>query len=443
MSTTIKTNMDAMRTFNLMEAHQTQAYKRMEKISSGMKLNSPADDASAYAISERMRVRIRALDQASSNTNHGSNMIKTADDAVSTILAAMRTLKEKAIDAANDSNSDEERRIMQKEFNQLVDQIDEDALVTFNGMNLIDGTKNNAFQPARTILLNQSLDEATKTTDVLTSLKNRAGESLGIQKTDYYEVAWVMKGEISTTGRVQVGDTTTLADLFERSGVSELQKTINGKITGITDKQGKDVYTLDKTEGLAISSLGTGEDAVEKQIAAFTVSITDQDGNVRKSVNAVLDQFNQFQRAETKTGDQSLSFQVGADANFASKFALSDLRAASLGLKGVTDNKIVSISTKEDANATINVLDNAIKKVLDQQTTLGAALSRLERTSTNLSTIHTNDQASESVIRDADMAKEMTEYTKYNILSQASQAMFAQANQRPGNVLSLLNSVTE
>ena len=442
MSTTIKTNMDAMRTFNLMEAHQTQAYKRMEKISSGMKLNSPADDASAYAISERMRVRIRALDQASSNTNHGSNMIKTADDAVSTILAAMRTLKEKAIDAANDSNSDEERRIMQKEFNQLVDQIDEDALVTFNGMNLIDGTKNNAFQPARTILLNQSLDEATAKTDVLTSLKNRAGESLGIQKTDYYEVAWVMKGEISTTGRVQVGDK-TLEDLFTITNVSELQRTTNGKIAGITDKQGKDVYTLDKTEGLAISSLGTGEDAVEKQIAAFTVSITDQDGNVRKSVNAVLDQFNQFQRAETKTGDQSLSFQVGADANFASKFALSDLRAASLGLKGVTDNKIVSISTKEDANATINVLDNAIKKVLDQQTTLGAALSRLERTSTNLSTIHTNDQASESVIRDADMAKEMTEYTKYNILSQASQAMFAQANQRPGNVLSLLSSVTE
>lgn len=433
--------MDAMRTFNLMETHRTQAYKHMEKISSGTKLISAADDASAYAISERMRVRIRALDQAHSNTEHGSNMLKTADDAVSTILAAMRTLKEKAIDAANDSNSDEERRIMQKEFNQLVDQIDEDALITFNSTHLIDGTKNNAFQPARTILLNQSLDEATNTTDALTSLKNRAGESLGIQKTDYYEVAWVMKGEI-TTERMQVGDK-TLEDLFTRTNVSALQRTNGGKIAGITDKQGKDVYTLDKTEGLAISSLGTGDEAVKNQIAAFTVSITDQDGNVKKSVNSVLDQFNQYQRAETQTGDQALSFHVGSDTNFATKFALTDLRTASLGLKGADDNKIVSISTKEDANATIAVLDNAMKKVLDQQTTLGAALSRLERTAINVKTAYTDDQASESVIRDADMAKEMTEYTKYNLLSQASQAMFAQANQRPGNVLSLLNSVTE
>ena len=442
MSTTINTNMDAMRTFNLMETHRTQAYKHMEKISTGTKIISAKDDASAYAISERMRVRIRALDQAHSNTEHGSNMLKTADDAVSTILAAMRTLKEKAIDAANDSNSDEERRIMQKEFNQLVDQIDEDALITFNSTHLIDGTKNNAFQPARTILLNQSLDEATNTNDALTSLKNRAGESLGIQKTDYYEVAWVMKGEISNTGRIQVGDK-TLKDLFTINNVSALQATSGGLITGIKDKHGNDVYTQDKTEGLAISSLGTGEDAVKKQIAAFTVSITDQDGNVKKSVNSVLDQFNQYQRAETQTGDQALSFHVGSDTNFATKFALTDLRTASLGLKGVDDNKIVSISTKEDANATIAVLDNAMKKVLDQQTTLGAALSRLERTATNLTTAYTDDKASESVIRDADMAKEMTEYTKYNLLSQASQAMFAQANQRPGNVLSLLSNVTE
>ena len=169
----------------------------------------------------------------------------------------------------------------------------------------------------------------------------------------------------------------------------------------------------------------------------MAISITDADGNVKKAANSALDQFKQFQRAETQTGDQALSFQVGADSNFATKFALSDMRALALGLKG-KDNNIISISTRSAANATINVLDNVIEKVLDQQTMIGAALSRLEHTSTNLTTAFTDDQASESVIRDADMATEMAGYVKYSVLSQASQAMLSQANQNPNNVLALL-----
>ena len=114
-----------------------------------------------------------------------------------------------------------------------------------------------------------------------------------------------------------------------------------------------------------------------------------------------------------------------------------DMRATALGLKG-SDGNILSISTKNDANAAINVLDNVLQKVLDQQSIIGAALSRLERTSTNLTTMITDDQSSESTIRDADMAKEMTNYTKYNLLTQTSQAMLAQANQKPNDVLFLL-----
>jgi flagellin len=113
------------------------------------------------------------------------------------------------------------------------------------------------------------------------------------------------------------------------------------------------------------------------------------------------------------------------------------MRTRALGLKG-DDDSIVSISTKEDANATINVLDNVLTKVLDQQSMIGSAISRLERTATNLQTAYTDDQASESVIRDADMATEMAGYLKYNVLSQASQAMLAQANQSPENALALL-----
>ena len=113
------------------------------------------------------------------------------------------------------------------------------------------------------------------------------------------------------------------------------------------------------------------------------------------------------------------------------------MRATALGLQA-NDGTTLNISTKDYANAAINVLDNAVQKALDQQTTIGAVQSRLEYTSSNLTTASENVQASESTIRDADMAKEMTNYTKNNVLMQAAQAMLSQANQSSSSVLSLL-----
>ena len=128
---------------------------------------------------------------------------------------------------------------------------------------------------------------------------------------------------------------------------------------------------------------------------------------------------------------------MGAKANQSIKVGLTDMRAEALGLQGADGTKL-NISTQTKANAAINVLDNAIQKALDQQTTIGSVESRLEYTSSNLTTASENVQASESTIRDADMAKEMTNYTKNNVLLQAAQSMLAQANQSSSNVLSLL-----
>lgn len=442
MATVVHTNIDAMRTLNQLTSNNAMAQKHLDKLSTGMKLNSAQDDASAYAISERMRVRIRALEQAHSNTQNGSSMLKTAETAVANIVDALKTLKEKAINSANDSNSDGDRLLIQKEFDQFVDAIDENALITFNNKYLIDGTRNNAFNPAKTILLNQSLAESTTTATKLTDLANRANEGLGIQETDHYQVSWVINGRLSEiSGRV---GSHTLEDILQINGVSELQATNDGQIAGITDKYGKDVFTPDKSQGLVISSLSNadGSDALDNQIAGFTISITDADGNVKKSVNAALDQFKQYQRAEIQTGDQSLSFHVGAKSNFATKFALMDMRAVALGLRG-DDGKILSISTKEAANSAINVIDNALTKVLDQQSIIGAALTRLERTATNLTTEYTDDKSSESVIRDADMAREMAGYARSNLLARTSQAMLSHANQNPMNVMYLLNGGQE
>ncbi|MBR3746919.1 MAG: flagellin, partial [Selenomonadaceae bacterium] len=192
----------------------------------------------------------------------------------------------------------------------------------------------------------------------------------------------------------------------------------------------------DKQPGVAVIN-SNNYAGVTGQISGFTISIIDGQGNVKKAANAALDQFKQYQRGENKSGDNSLNFHVGAEANVAIKVGLGDMRSEALGLKGSNGSKI-SVTTKDNANAAINAIENAISKALDQQTTIGAVEARLEYTSSNLTTSSENVQAAESTIRDADMAKEMTNYTKNNVLLQASQSMLAQANQNASAVLSLL-----
>ena len=194
------------------------------------------------------------------------------------------------------------------------------------------------------------------------------------------------------------------------------------------------VETASGQNAVTITANSSG---VGGQISGFNISISDKNGNVKKSANAALDAFEETVRAQNKSEDNAISLQVGAKANQSIKVGLTDMRAEALGLQG-SDGTKLNISTQTKANAAINGLDNAIAKALDQQTTIGSVESRLEYTSPNLTTASENVQSSESTIRDADMAKEMTNYTKNNVLLQAAQSMLAQANQSSSNVLSLL-----
>ena len=444
MAMVVKNNMGAVRTLNILNQNSTALQKSLTKVSSGMKINSAQDDASGYAISERMRVRIRSLDQANQNSQNDSALMKTAEGAVANSVEILKALKEKAINAANDSNTDEDRATIQKEIDQFIDQLDDNALVQFNGKYLVDGSKNHAVISSKTILLNQSLSTGTTSTSALTELANRAGDLLEIHTDDKYQISWVNNGVTGTTSGV-VNESTLdgllgMPTLFKDGqagdplgAVSQLEA---GKAFDATIKTKYDtaIYTPDKTEGIAFVAKAGG---VTSQISGFTISITDAQGNIKKAANAALDQFKLLQRAENQTGDMSLNFHIGSEANVAIKVGLGDMRSEALGLKGDTGDRIL-VTTKENANASINVIENALTKALDQQTTIGAIEARLEYTSANLTTSSENVQASESTIRDADMAKEMTNYTKNNVLLQSAQAMLAQANQNSSAVLSLL-----
>ena len=618
MAMVVKNNMTAINTLNTLNKNSSALSKSLQKVSSGMKINSAADDASGYAISERMRVQIRSLDQANQNTQNGSSMMKVAEGAVSSTVEILKTLKEKAVNAANDSNTDSDRQTIQKELDQSIDQINDNANVTFNGKYLVDGSKNSKGNATYTVLTNQSLAENTKATTKLTDLCSRSGDSLEIHDTDKVTVSYVQAGKTqSTTFSVKDkdGNIATLQDIFNHAedidknseifandSNSNVMKSDDKTETEITNAQttnktnkaaldtkkaaldatntttteakaeldtavkalksaveaynadannaankitadvsglanddyfaaleslagdanfatfigqataanhgGADAYKAVKdaftkwngadykAAATAVNLKKVGADAiggVEKaqydydaakktyndnggqahlltgsqvgyaasddavntasgqkgisitasvsgiggQISGLNISISDSKGNVKKSANAALDAFEETIRAQNKSEDNAISLQVGAKANQSIKVGLTDMRAEALGLQGADGTKL-NISTQTKANAAINVLDNAIQKALDQQTTIGSVESRLEYTSSNLTTASENVQSSESTIRDADMAKEMTNYTKNNVLLQAAQSMLAQANQSSSNVLSLL-----
>lgn len=429
MAMVVKNNMSAISTLNTLNKNSSALSKSLQKVSSGMKINGAADDASGYAISERMRVQIRGLDQANQNTQNGSSMMKVAEGAVSSTVDILKTLKEKVINAANDTNTDADRQTIQKELDQSIDQINDNANVTYNGKYLVDGSHNSKVTATTTSMTNQSLNTETKFASTFTALTDRNGNSLNIQSSDTITLSYVKEGKTKT---ISVSGASTLTNLINE--VSTDIKT--GEATSVIGKDvaGDTVYTADGKSAITLTAAGSG---VESQISGITLSVTDTKGNVKKSANALLDNFSESIRAQNKSNDNSINLQVGTKSNQAIKVGLTDMRAEALGLQA-KDGTTLNISTKDYANAAINVLDNAVQKALDQQTTIGAVQSRLEYTSSNLTTASENVQSSESTIRDADMAKEMTNYTKNNVLMQAAQAMLSQANQSSSSVLSLL-----
>ena len=450
----VKNNMSAINTLNTLNKNHSALAKSLQKVSSGMRINSAADDASGYAISERMRVQIRSLDQDNRNTQNGNSMMKVAEGAVSSTVEILKTLKEKVINAANDTNTDSDRQQIQKELDQSIDQINDNANVTYNGKYLVDGSHNRKVtgnaagtEGTKTHMTNESMSKNTTWDSALTGLKSRSGDALNIHTGDTVTVSVVSEGKTYTTSFAIESDT-AMSDILEKANNAKCGSEIFSSNTGAaidtvnveeewnigSGPSATMVTTADLGSALTFHTTAAG---VANQISGFTICITDKDGNINKSANAILDNFNESIRAQNKSEDNAIVLQTGTKANQAIKIGLTDMRAQALGLQGA-DGNTLNVSTQKNANAAINVLDNAIQKALDQQTTIGAIESRLEYTSTNLTTASENVTASESTIRDADMAKEMTEYTKNNVLLQAAQSMLAQANQNSSSVLSLL-----
>lgn len=464
-------NMDAINTLTQLSENQEQLSKSLAKLSSGMKINSAADDPSGYQISERMRVQIRALDQANYNAQNGRSMLKVAEGAVSSTVEILRGLKEKVINAVNDTNTEVDRDAIQKEIDASIQQIDDNALLTFNGKFLNDGSRTCKGEATKNVLYNEQLSQNTTTCTLLTELQDRNGKSLGIEDTDSVTVSFVYDGKTYTAEKTPMqfnplcnvcGDynyeddspyckvcgapkeslpgPTTLNSLFTQEFLcgSEVKKGTDvltfsaGTEIGI-DSASAYVYTHDNGNAVVLTAK---EGGIDTQISAICIEVTDKYGNLKADANSVLNSFTEAIAARNKSENNSIPIQIGANANQIMNLSLDDMRASALGLSGKGQN--ISVGDKTAATAAIKVIDNALQKALNQEASIGAVMNRLEFTSNNLTTSSENLQSAESTYRDADMAKEMTEFTKNNILLQAATAMLAQANQQNQGVLSLL-----
>lgn len=447
MAMVVKNNMAAKNTLNQLDKNDKALSKSLKKVASGMRINSAADDASGFAISEKMRVQINGLEQDIDNTQTGSSMLKVAEGGLQSTVDILSTLKEKVINAANDTNTDADRAVIQKEFDQAVDQLDENANVSYNGKVMLDGSHNNEVKGkdgngTKTTLVNEGLASDTLAKDLITDLKDSSGRSLGIREDSKIEFSYVLKGKTYTTVLDPVSDT-QFRYMFSDSlsDPSDLSSNPDPNILSMSfkdevgyDRMGEVVKTVGGNKAMVFSA---GVAGIEGQISGLTINVVNHDGTVNRTANSVLNNFDEMIRAEDPSPDNALVFQIGTKANQTIKIGFSDMRPTALGLKAI-DGSTLNIGTQKNANAAISVLDLAMQKVLNQQTTVGSMQSRMEYTVSNLTASSENTQSSESVICDANMAKEMTEYTKNNVITQAAQSMLAQANQNSSQVLSLL-----
>ena len=543
MAMIVQHNMTAMNTNRQLGISVNAVAKNTEKLSSGYRINRAADDAAGLAISEKMRSQIRGLNQASTNAQDGISLIQTAEGALQESHSILQRMRELTIQAANGTETDEDRGNIQDEIAQLQDELDRISETTeFNTMKLLDGSldggsanvssagpKYGVYDTALKAFITSDVSGVTVKT---TTSASKGGESaiwsddgktltLNLEKDKTYTEAEIdnliknAKQEDSTASNTPAkitvnlkngvytatsATTGTATQVGVKSNGSAAFVTASGAnvgsgkfvgVTGITIKankygadnditikisfkgtKGKEEFSVQtaatynsntgklSSAGTYTLELATGVEYTEEDIErllnqagfnadvkfngpspdeANTLYVTDQNVKATVSLSGGKglgddDAYLGEDKYDVQTNGEGLTLQVGANHGQTISFGIGDMSSIALGV----DKTKVDVSTQTGAQNSIDAIDGGIAKVSKQRSLLGAIQNRLEHTISNLDNTAENLQSAESGIRDVDMASEMVQFSKNNILQQAAQSMLAQANQANQGVLSLL-----
>lgn len=396
----IQHNIMALNANRNLGANNNLVSNSLEKLSSGYKINRAGDDASGLAISEKMRAQIKGLEVAQANSQDGISLIQTAEGALTEVHSMLNRMVELAEKSANGTiDSTVDRVAIQKEVTALSDEIDRIASGTnFNGIELLDGSMGQ-----------------------IASTNAADGTSFAANCFD------IVGGNFAdTTGAT----TLTVAAVGTNLGATTLAL---GNYNGAAASGGV-TFQLISTSGDNQSGTATFQAVINKDTATAAEQDAFRGMTVTVSTGVLVGAETTDATIAAGATGGGLTLQVGdtSDSFNNVTVAVGDMSAAGLGIDGI------NVSTQEGAASAIATIKTAINNVSTNRANLGALQNRLEHTINNLSVTEENMTAAESRIRDVDMAKEMMTFTKNNVLTQAAQAMLAQANQQPQSVLQLL-----
>ena len=497
MGMVVRSNIMALNANRQLGMNNSQVSKSLEKLSSGYKINRAGDDASGLAISEKMKAQIKGLETASTNSQDGISLVQTAEGALTEVHDMLNRMVELAGKAANGTiDSETDRAALQDEMNSLLDEIDRIAESTdFNGIKLLNGDlatntvklgniKLGAGNASTTVAATaatttQAIGAGTAAAAKLTVEYTDANGKLQSVTVDYTGTAAADTN--ATAMRDALKANSELSALFDIGGtgtdITFTAKTAGEggvKVTNITStdaqkdavgklafKDGTDAY--EKVTGGANGIKAGDKVTVNGTVYEFVANAGDKvttEGAVAVLVgadnNASAANLNKALESEGITvsvdnaqdllfkpmsNGKGLTLQIGATGDAYNKVTINVGNMSSKGL-GIDNLRNIGIMSQDAASAALNQIkngaDSAINTVSSVRAELGAMQNRLEHTINNLDVASENMQSANSQIRDTDMAKEMMEYTKKNVLTQAAQAMLAQANQQPQSILQLL-----
>jgi flagellin len=414
MSLVLNTNIDALIAQNSLTSSGSQLATALQQLSSGLRINTAADDAAGYAIAQGMTSQVNGLNQAAQNANDGVSLAQTASGALQEVVNDLQTMRDLAVESLNASNSSQDRTDLNAQFQQLTNDINSVAAQTqFNGVNLLDGS----FQGA-TFQVGANAGQSITIGAISSASASKIGNYYTGTNTGTagaYNAA-TLAGSAAGLGTPVDGATVTLNVTVDGTQYSTSAITLSG--TASTDLKsvaaainqamspvGGIVATVNGTTGITLSS--TAAHTVSFAVA----SATDASGNTVTAGSGTLAALG-VDSADSVTTSSTANYLSGLD-----------------------------VKTVDNSNLTLISIDAALQQLATSSADLGAYQNRFQAAITGLTTDSTNLSSAKSSIVDADYAQATSNLSKAQILQQAGTAMVAQANMIPQNILTLLQKL--
>ena len=445
MSLVLNTNLSSLVAQNSLTSSGSKLATALQQLSSGMRINTAADDAAGYAISQSMTSQINGINQASRNANDGVSLAQTASGALQEVVNDLQTMRDLAVQSLNATNSATDRADLDAQFQQLKSDIDSVATQTqFNGVNLLDGT----FQGA-SFQVGANAGQTITVSSIGSSKSSNIGQ--------YYTSALSVAGTVKTDSGSTINTVAGTAGAYSSSATTGLGTDLGTAVAGASVTL---TVQVDGTNYTTSAITLTGTSATDlKSIAAAVNQAISPVGGIVATVNSGGTGIQLGGTAANGSGHVvNFSVASAADASGAAVTAgantVKDLGLDSSDIVGsYTAGGTVSTSSTaktlsgldvksvDNANLVLVSIDTALQQLATTSAQLGAYQNRFQAAITGLTTNSTNLTSARSQIQDTDYAQATSQLSKAQILQQASTAMVAQANTIPQNILTLLQKL--